>query len=113
MKRLEIQTLRGVGMLVEEVAAHTGAIPRTDELGDPTYGPDAANLRFQIVDQRCLARRTILVTSNKAPATWGSVLHDNDLAEVIVDRLLERGDIIQLAGRSYRNPGDDKVTNAT
>jgi DNA replication protein DnaC len=53
------------------------------------------------------------VTSNKAPATWGSVLHDNDLAEAIVDRLLERGDIIQLAGRSYRNPGDDKVTNAT
>jgi DNA replication protein DnaC len=84
-----------------------------DELGYLTYGPDAANLLFQIVDQRYLARRSILVTSNKAPATWGSVLHDNDLAEAIVDRLLERGDIIQLAGRSYRNPGDDKVANAT
>ncbi|MGE3966486.1 MAG: hypothetical protein AB7I09_20490 [Planctomycetota bacterium] len=29
MKRLEIQTLRGVGMLVEQVAAHPGASPRS------------------------------------------------------------------------------------
>jgi DNA replication protein DnaC len=79
-----------------------------DELGYQTYGPDAANLLFQVVDQRYLARRSILVTSNKAPANWGAVLHDTDLAEAIVDRLLERGDIIQLAGRSYRNPGDGK-----
>jgi len=78
-----------------------------DELGYLTYGPDAANLLFQIVDRRYLARRPIIVTSNKDPVTWGSVLHDVDLAEAIVDRLREHGDVIRLQGKSYRNPGAD------
>jgi DNA replication protein DnaC len=83
-----------------------------DELGYLTYGPDAANLLFQVVDQRYLAKRPIVVTSNKDPAAWGSVLHDGDLAEAIVDRLLERGEIIHLRGRSYRNPRDEDATGA-
>ena len=78
-----------------------------DELGYLTYGPDAANLLFQIVDQRYLTRRPIIVTSNKDPSAWGAVLHDNDLAEAIVDRLFERGDVIRLQGKSYRNPRDE------
>ena len=83
-----------------------------DELGYLTYGPDAANLLFQVVDRRYLARRPIIVTSNKDPDTWGDVLHDNDLAEAIVDRLLERGDIIRLRGKSYRNPDADEQQGA-
>jgi hypothetical protein len=35
------------------------------------------------------------------------VLHDPDLAEAIVDRVMERGEVIRLRGRSYRNPGTD------
>jgi transposase len=53
MKRLEIQTLRGVGMLVEEVAAHTGASPRTVQrvakearIADPAAVDDAASKRM-------------------------------------------------------------------
>lgn len=83
-----------------------------DELGYLTYGPDAANLLFQVVDRRYLARRPMIVTSNKDPEAWGDVLHDNDLAEAIVDRLLERGDIIRLRGKSYRNPGADEHEGA-
>jgi DNA replication protein DnaC len=83
-----------------------------DELGYLTYGPDAANLLFQIVDQRYLARRPIIVTSNKDPSAWGAVLHDNDLAEAIVDRLFERGDVIRLLGKSYRNPRDNEQEGA-
>jgi DNA replication protein DnaC len=83
-----------------------------DELGYLTYGPDAANLLFQVVDQRYLARRPVIVTSNKPPADWGRVLHDSDLAEAIVDRLLEHGEVVQLRGKSYRNPGaDDTASN--
>ena len=51
-----------------------------------------------------MAFKAIIVTSNKEPATWGGVLHDPDLADAIVDRLLERGEIIHLKGKSYRNP---------
>src|SRR5439155_8322136 len=35
-------------------------------------------------------------------AAWGRVLHDPDLAEAILDRVLERGRHIELRGRSYR-----------
>lgn len=75
-----------------------------DELGYLAYGPDAANGLFQVIDQRYLKRRPVILTSNKEPTTWGGVLHDNELAEAIVDRLLERGEILRLRGRSYRNP---------
>ncbi len=74
-----------------------------DELGYLSYGPDAANLLFQVVDRRYLARRPLLITSNKEPESWGVVLHDHDLAHAIVDRLMERGEIVRLRGKSYRN----------
>ncbi len=76
-----------------------------DELGYLSYGPDAANLLFQVVDQRYLKRRPMIFTSNKEPGEWGAVLHDPDLADAIVDRVLERGEVLRLKGKSYRNPG--------
>lgn len=83
-----------------------------DEVGYLTYGPDAANLFFQVIDQRYLARRSTIVTSNKEPGAWGRVLHDDDLAEAIVDRLMEHGDVVRLRGKSYRNPTDDDQQGA-
>jgi len=76
-----------------------------DELGYLSYGPDAANLLFQVVDRRYLKGRPMVFTSNKETRDWGAVLHDSDLAEAIVDRVLERGEVLRLAGKSYRNPG--------
>lgn len=73
-----------------------------DELGYLAYGQDAANLLFQVVDRRHLKSKAIVITSNKEPDSWGQVLHDSDLAQAIVDRLLERGEIVRLRGRSYR-----------
>lgn len=78
-----------------------------DELGYLAYGPDAANCLFQVVDHRYLRGRCVIVTSNKEPSSWGDVLHDADLADAIVDRLMERGEVLRLRGRSYRNPGTD------
>jgi len=81
-----------------------------DELGYLTYGPDAANHLFPVIDARYLAKRSILITSNKAPESWGQVLHDRDLAEAIVDRVMERGELLHLRGKSYRNPdGKERV----
>ncbi len=74
-----------------------------DELGYLSYGPDAANSLFQIVDQRNLKQKPIVITTNKELGAWGEVLHDPDLAEAIVDRLQGRGDVIRLKGRSYRS----------
>ena len=46
--------------------------------------------------------RPILLTTNKPLAALGDVVHDGDLAEAILDRLLERGVHFALRGRSYR-----------
>lgn len=73
-----------------------------DELGYLSYGPDAANSLFQVVDQRYLKRKPIVITTNKELDAWGGVLHDPDLADAIVDRLQGQGDVIRLKGRSYR-----------
>jgi DNA replication protein DnaC len=73
-----------------------------DEVGYLGYGPDAANVLFQVVNDRYLHHRPMIFTTNKPLAAWGRVLHDPDLAEAILDRVLERGRHIELRGRSYR-----------
>jgi DNA replication protein DnaC len=73
-----------------------------DEVGYLSVGVDAANLLFQVVNDRYLHRRPMLFTTNKPLAAWGKVLHDPDLAEAIIDRVLERGRLIELRGESYR-----------
>ncbi|HLK36371.1 MAG TPA: ATP-binding protein, partial [Polyangiaceae bacterium] len=74
-----------------------------DEVGYLAYGPDAANVLFHVVDARHTRRRAMVFTTNKAPKTWGSVLHDDDLAEAIVDRILDRGRVLKLDGPSIRS----------
>lgn len=74
-----------------------------DEVGYLTYGPYAANTLFPVIDRRYLhGQRPVLLTTNKDPKSWGAVLHDDDLSAAILDRLLHRGEILQLQGRSYR-----------
>jgi DNA replication protein DnaC len=74
-----------------------------DEVGYLGYGPDAASVLFPVIDKRYLkGNRPVLLTTNKDPQQWGQVLHDSDLSAAILDRLLHRGEILKLAGRSYR-----------
>ena len=69
-----------------------------DEVGYLTYGPDAANVLFQLVNERYLHHRPMTLTTNKLLAAWGQVLHDPDLAQAILDRVLERGRLLELRG---------------
>jgi hypothetical protein len=73
-----------------------------DEVGYLTYGHDAANVLYHVVTKRHQARRSMSFTSNKHPDAWGGVLHDNDLAAAIVDRVLERGRLLHMDGPSMR-----------
>jgi DNA replication protein DnaC len=73
-----------------------------DELGYLAHVEDAANVLYRVVNERYLKRKPILLTTNKPLAALGRVLHDGDLAEAILDRLLERGAHFQMRGRSYR-----------
>ena len=44
----------------------------------------------------------MIFTTNKPLSEWGKVLHDEDLAAAILDRILERGRLIHLDGPSGR-----------
>ncbi len=43
---------------------------------------------------RCVKRRCVVLTTNKPPKDRGSALHDYDLADGIVDLVLERYRIV-------------------
>ena len=73
-----------------------------DELGYLSHAADAANVLYRVINERYLQRRPMLLTTNKPLAALGDVVHDGDLAEAILDRLLERGVHFALRGRSYR-----------
>ena len=73
-----------------------------DEVGYLAYGSDAANVLFHVVNDRHVRRRAMIFTTNKHPKRWGPVLHDDDLADTIVDRILERGRLLRLDGPSMR-----------
>ena len=44
----------------------------------------------------------MIFTTNKALKGWGRVIHDEDLAQAILDRVLERGRLVRLDGPSVR-----------
>jgi len=73
-----------------------------DELGYLSHATDAANVLYRVINERYLQGKPMLLTTNKPLAALGDVLHDGDLAEAILDRLLERGVHFALRGRSYR-----------
>ena len=73
-----------------------------DEVGYLTHADDAANALFHVVHERHIRRRAMIFTTNKDPNDWGDVLHDDDLAAAIVDRILERGRLLRLDGPSGR-----------
>ena len=86
-----------------------------DEVGYLTYGPDAANVLFHVENDRDFRKRPMLFKTNKPMTEWGRVLHDEDMAAAILDRVLERGRFIHLDGPSGRtrhlNQEDSLPTN--
>ena len=91
------------GHLQESLATYTHPhVLVIDEVGYLTYGPDAANVLFHVVNNRHLKKRPMIFTTNKPLNEWGKVLHDEDMAAAILDRVLERGRFIHLDGPSGR-----------
>jgi DNA replication protein DnaC len=91
------------GAFTETLATyvHPGVLV-VDEVGYLTYGTDAANMLFHVVNDRHRRKRAMIFTTNKPLSAWGRVLHDDDLAHAIIDRILERGRMLMLDGPSMR-----------
>jgi DNA replication protein DnaC len=82
-----------------------------DEVGYLPQGDDAASVLYHVVNDRHIRKRAMIFTTNKHPKRWGAELHDDDLAEAIVDRILERGRLLRLDGPSVRTKhlADDEL----
>ena len=99
----ELSAAFRAGGLAAALAPYTHpALLVVDEVGYLTYGTDAANMLFHVVNDRHRRKRSMIFTTNKSLNAWGRVLHDEDLAQAIVDRVLERGRLLTLDGPSIR-----------
>lgn len=78
-----------------------------DELGYLPHANDAANVLYTIVDARYLRQRPTIFTTNKLLRQWGGVLHDHELAEALLYRILENGRHIEMTGKSWRTGRND------
>jgi len=56
---------------------------------------------FQVVAKR-YETGSIILTSNKSFADWGTVLGDSVIASAILDRLLHHSTVFNIRGDSYR-----------
>jgi len=72
-----------------------------DEVGYLPIEKNGANLFFQLVNGRYEKGSTIL-TSNRGFKEWGEIFGDNVIAAALLDRLLHRATVLEIAGNSYR-----------
>jgi len=99
----DLSSARQRGHLQEALATYTRPhVLVIDEVGYLTYGSDAANVLYYVVNHRHREKQPMIFTTNKPLDQWGKVLHDEDLAAAILDRVLERGRFIHLDGPTGR-----------
>jgi DNA replication protein DnaC len=72
-----------------------------DEMGYLPLDDLGATIFFQLVSAR-YERGSIILTSNKSYADWGSIFGDPIIATAILDRLLHHSTTINIRGESYR-----------
>lgn len=75
-----------------------------DDIGYALHNPSVATILFQIVSERHRRGRAMILTASKPPEQWGELIGNQDAADAILDRLLERGVHCALGGPSMRTP---------
>lgn len=72
-----------------------------DELGYLSFEAKHADLLFQLIHRRVETGSTI-ITTNRAFGQWTEVFPNASSLTALLDRLLERADVVQIEGPSYR-----------
>ncbi len=73
-----------------------------DEVGYLSYDARHADLLFEVVSRRHDKKRSIVLTTNKAFAEWPTTFPNAACVVALVDRLINRADIVMIDGESYR-----------
>ena len=73
-----------------------------DEVGYLSYDVRHADLLFEVVARRHEKKRAIVLTTNKAFAEWHTTFPNASCVVALVDRLLNRADLVAIDADSYR-----------
>ena len=72
-----------------------------DDLMFMALSKQEANQFFHFINE-IHETTSIVLTSNKAPQEWGELIGDKIITAAILDRIVQKSEIIQLSGESYR-----------
>jgi len=72
-----------------------------DDMGIKKLPKQSGEYLFEIIMRRHELRSTVM-TSNRPLEEWGKLIGDVLTATAILDRILQKAEIIQITGRSYR-----------
>lgn len=72
-----------------------------DEVGYLSYDSRHADLLFEVVTRRYEQRSTIL-TTNRPFSEWNEVFPNAACVVTLIDRLMHRAEVVQVAGSSFR-----------
>ena len=73
-----------------------------DELGHLSFDARGADLLYQVFNRR-YQRASTIVTTNLAFKDWGKLFHNAAAASAIADRLVHKGLLIKILGKSKRS----------
>lgn len=73
-----------------------------DELGYLSFDARGADLLYQVFNRR-YQRASTIVTTNLAFKDWGTLFHNSAAASAIADRLVHKGILVSIKGRSRRS----------
>jgi DNA replication protein DnaC len=73
-----------------------------DELGYLSFDARGADLLYQVFNRR-YQRAATIVTTNLPFKEWGKLFHNSAAASAIADRLVHKGILVRIAGKSRRS----------
>jgi len=73
-----------------------------DELGYLSFDARGADLLYQVFNKR-YQRASTIVTTNLPFKDWGKLFHNSAAASAIADRLVHRGLLVRISGKSRRS----------
>ena len=75
-----------------------------DELGYLPMPAEDAAILFQVISRRYM-KGSVILTTNRSVTEWGEIFGDSTIAAAMLDRLLHRSVVFDIAGDSYRLRG--------
>ena len=68
-----------------------------DELGNPPTPAEGAAILFQLISRRYM-KGSVILTTNRSVTEWGEIFGNSTIAAAMLDRLLRRGVVLDIAG---------------